>query len=219
MLGWPALSLSLSLFSLSLSLSSALLSSSLPCFAESFSHLHPPSNSYSSHLHTHLEPLVGAGGQGDHTHVQTHPVGGGGLRSRAGLSLRAGWVRSMRRVSRKLTLVWVRDVVRTRANFLVQVGVEHLLRDINDPSVSSLAEQIRHKIVALRGLKGRSVPSHRILCRVASFAQTHRGRSARRAIPRGLVLSCVVVLCDPIERHQGQPPVKSSLLQCSGWQR
>merc|ERR1712032_270936 len=36
-----------------------------------------------------------------------------------------------------------------------EVGVEHLLRDINDPSVSTLAEQIGHKISALRGLQGR----------------------------------------------------------------
>lgn len=36
-----------------------------------------------------------------------------------------------------------------------EVGVEHLLRDINDPSVSTLAEQIGHKVSALRGLKGR----------------------------------------------------------------
>ena len=31
--------------------------------------------------------------------------------------------------------------------------VEHLLRDINDPSVSSLAGTIKHKMAALRGLK------------------------------------------------------------------
>jgi 26S proteasome regulatory subunit N8 len=31
----------------------------------------------------------------------------------------------------------------------VQVGVEHLRRDINDPSVSSLAEELRHKLVRL----------------------------------------------------------------------
>eukprot|EP00903_Cladosiphon_okamuranus_P012182 g11425.t1 len=34
-----------------------------------------------------------------------------------------------------------------------EVGVEHLLRDINDPSVSSLANQIKHKLSALSGLK------------------------------------------------------------------
>jgi len=34
-----------------------------------------------------------------------------------------------------------------------EVGVEHLLRDINDPSVSSLAGMIRHKITGLNGLK------------------------------------------------------------------
>jgi 26S proteasome regulatory subunit N8 len=34
-----------------------------------------------------------------------------------------------------------------------EVGVEHLLRDVNDPSVSSLASQIKHKTAALSGLK------------------------------------------------------------------
>ena len=34
-----------------------------------------------------------------------------------------------------------------------EVGVEHLLRDINDPSVSTLAGTIKHKMTALRGLK------------------------------------------------------------------
>jgi 26S proteasome regulatory subunit N8 len=34
-----------------------------------------------------------------------------------------------------------------------EVGVEHLLRDVNDPSVSSLANQIKHKTSALSGLK------------------------------------------------------------------
>ncbi|CAM9639911.1 unnamed protein product [Phaeothamnion confervicola] len=36
-----------------------------------------------------------------------------------------------------------------------EVGVEHLLRDINDPSVSTLANQIKHKMTALAGLKER----------------------------------------------------------------
>lgn len=36
-----------------------------------------------------------------------------------------------------------------------EVGVEHLLRDINDPSVSSLAGQVKHKMTALAGLKER----------------------------------------------------------------
>mmetsp|Transcript_37944 Transcript_37944/g.55646 ORF Transcript_37944/g.55646 Transcript_37944/m.55646 type:complete len:343 (+) Transcript_37944:26-1054(+) len=34
-----------------------------------------------------------------------------------------------------------------------EVGVEHLLRDINDPSTSTLAAQVRHKLAALVGLK------------------------------------------------------------------
>jgi len=36
-----------------------------------------------------------------------------------------------------------------------EVGVEHLLRDINDASTSNLAEQIKHKVSALHGLEGR----------------------------------------------------------------
>jgi len=36
-----------------------------------------------------------------------------------------------------------------------EVGVEHLLRDINDPTVSTLAEKIRHQINALKGLRTR----------------------------------------------------------------
>lgn len=38
-----------------------------------------------------------------------------------------------------------------------EVGVEHLLRDINDPSVSSLAGQVKHKMTALSGLHERLV--------------------------------------------------------------
>lgn len=34
-----------------------------------------------------------------------------------------------------------------------EVGVEHLLRDVNDPSVSTLANQIKHKVSALSGLR------------------------------------------------------------------
>ncbi len=33
--------------------------------------------------------------------------------------------------------------------------MEHLLRDINDPSLSTLSEQVRHKIQALKGLRER----------------------------------------------------------------
>lgn len=36
-----------------------------------------------------------------------------------------------------------------------EVGVEHLLRDVNDPSLSSLSEQVRQKIQSLKGLKER----------------------------------------------------------------
>mmetsp|Transcript_13456 Transcript_13456/g.50056 ORF Transcript_13456/g.50056 Transcript_13456/m.50056 type:complete len:337 (-) Transcript_13456:155-1165(-) len=36
-----------------------------------------------------------------------------------------------------------------------EVGVEHLLRDINDPSVSTLAHQVKQKVTGLEGLKER----------------------------------------------------------------
>ena len=36
-----------------------------------------------------------------------------------------------------------------------EVGVEHLLRDVNDPTVSTLAERIRHQINALKALRTR----------------------------------------------------------------
>jgi 26S proteasome regulatory subunit N8 len=36
-----------------------------------------------------------------------------------------------------------------------EVGVEHLLRDINDPSTSTLALQIKQKVAGLTGLLGR----------------------------------------------------------------
>lgn len=36
-----------------------------------------------------------------------------------------------------------------------EVGVEHLLRDVNDPSVSSLGFEARHKLQALKGLHER----------------------------------------------------------------
>lgn len=36
-----------------------------------------------------------------------------------------------------------------------EVGVEHLLRDVNDPTVSTLASQIKHKMVGLSALRSR----------------------------------------------------------------
>jgi len=36
-----------------------------------------------------------------------------------------------------------------------EVGVEHLLRDINDPSVSTVGAKVRSKIAGLRGLQER----------------------------------------------------------------
>ena len=37
----------------------------------------------------------------------------------------------------------------------IQVGVEHLLRDINDPSTSNLAKQIKEKVSGLNSFVGR----------------------------------------------------------------
>lgn len=37
----------------------------------------------------------------------------------------------------------------------VQIGVEHLLRDVNDPSVSDLAAELKHKLLGLRGMHER----------------------------------------------------------------
>jgi 26S proteasome regulatory subunit N8 len=48
-----------------------------------------------------------------------------------------------------------------------QVGVEHLLRDINDPSVSNLAAEIRHKLLGLRGLTDRLRQMHTYLMNVS----------------------------------------------------
>jgi 26S proteasome regulatory subunit N8 len=48
------------------------------------------------------------------------------------------------------------------------VGVEHLLRDINDPSTSSLALQVRQKVNGLGGLLGRLQEIRAYLQRVAS---------------------------------------------------
>ncbi|KAH8054847.1 hypothetical protein JL722_8799 [Aureococcus anophagefferens] len=36
-----------------------------------------------------------------------------------------------------------------------EVGVEHLLRDVNDPTVSTLASQIKHKMAGLVALRSR----------------------------------------------------------------
>ena len=36
-----------------------------------------------------------------------------------------------------------------------EIGVEHLLRDVNDPSVSELAAEVRHKLLGLKGLASR----------------------------------------------------------------
>jgi 26S proteasome regulatory subunit N8 len=36
-----------------------------------------------------------------------------------------------------------------------EVGVEHLLRDINDPTVSTLASRVQHKMTGLTALQGR----------------------------------------------------------------
>lgn len=59
------------------------------------------------------------------------------------------------------TVVEGRENVRTFAHLpcdvgaseAEEVGVEHLLRDINDPSVSSTAAELRHKLAGLKGLR------------------------------------------------------------------
>jgi len=44
-----------------------------------------------------------------------------------------------------------------------EVGVEHLLRDVNDPTVSTLANQIKHKMTALTSLQERLVEMRKYL--------------------------------------------------------
>ena len=48
----------------------------------------------------------------------------------------------------------------------IKVGVEHLLRDINDPSTSTLALQIKQKLSGLTGLQGRLEEIHAYLQKV-----------------------------------------------------
>lgn len=47
-----------------------------------------------------------------------------------------------------------------------EVGVEHLIRDINDPSVSSLAGQVQHAMTGLSGLHARLSEMHTYLTNV-----------------------------------------------------
>lgn len=49
-----------------------------------------------------------------------------------------------------------------------QVGVEHLLRDINDPTTSQLALDIKQKVHGLRGLQGRLQDIHEYLSKVSN---------------------------------------------------
>ena len=50
------------------------------------------------------------------------------------------------------------------------MGVEHLLRDINDHSVSTLAEKVRDQITALNGLKSRLLEMSKYIDDAASGA-------------------------------------------------
>ncbi|KAI9917179.1 hypothetical protein PsorP6_013035 [Peronosclerospora sorghi] len=65
-----------------------------------------------------------------------------------------------------------------------EVGVEHLLLDVNDPSVISLAGKVKHKMTALNGLRerleemktylgnvvaGRLPPTHQIICNMQTI--------------------------------------------------
>ena len=49
-----------------------------------------------------------------------------------------------------------------------EVGVEHLLRDINDPTVSTLASRVQHKMTGLVGLKSRLEEMHAYLTAVTA---------------------------------------------------
>ena len=49
---------------------------------------------------------------------------------------------------------------------IVQVGVEHLLRDINDPSTSILAMKIKQKVTGLSGLAGKLIETQKYLTHV-----------------------------------------------------
>jgi 26S proteasome regulatory subunit N8 len=51
---------------------------------------------------------------------------------------------------------------------MCQVGVEHLLRDINDPSTSTLALRIHQKVEGLAGLSSRLQEIHAYLTHVTS---------------------------------------------------
>ena len=46
--------------------------------------------------------------------------------------------------------------------------MEHLLRDVNDPTISTLAERIRHQITALKGLRNRLSEMSRYIDDVAN---------------------------------------------------
>ena len=48
-----------------------------------------------------------------------------------------------------------------------EVGVEHLLRDINDPTISTVASRVRQKMTSLRGLKSNLIEMHEYLSNVA----------------------------------------------------
>lgn len=48
-----------------------------------------------------------------------------------------------------------------------EVGVEHLLRDINDPTVSTLASRVKHKMTGLSTLKSKLEEMHMYLTNVA----------------------------------------------------
>jgi len=47
-----------------------------------------------------------------------------------------------------------------------EVGVEHLLRDINDPTVSTIASRVKHKMAGLRGLRSNLLEMHEYLSNV-----------------------------------------------------
>ena len=71
---------------------------------------------------------------------------------RGGGSGRGEWVLKPRVPTHILSIIILLPLL---TRLLRQVGVEHLLRDINDPSTSSLALEIKQKVNGLGGLLGR----------------------------------------------------------------
>ncbi len=106
-----------------------------------------------------------------------------------------------------------RDLVRTFVHVPTEVGayeaeavgVEHLLRDINNPSTSTLTGDILGKLTGLRGLKARLEEVSKYLASVASGALPTNNELLNQLQVRGVcVCVCVCVMCvgvDDDTRH------------------